>query len=307
MTTDRSGTNEADEAATSDSRLEPELDTDPFAVLGNETRLRIVDALYEETEATSPDAGVTYSELRDAANVDDKGNFNYHLGILSEQFVDKIDGDYRLAFAGFEVAKTIRVGAWTDHEPRGPVEVESASPLVDGAPLYASYRDSLLSVHAEDETPIFQMAVRPVGAATREMDELVETMAGLLENAVSQTRRGICPYCHCRPEQSASVVESGRWRYCFEAVCPECGPLFRVPVGAAIVRHPAVVSWYWNRGVDVRSERLWRLSVFGDDAVSDHETEPFGLRVTLGDDDDSLAVVLDETASVVSVSTPTDE
>jgi hypothetical protein len=271
-------------------------DADPFSVLGNETRLRIVDALYEQTVAADSRDGCSYSRLKGAAGVRDNGNFNYHLDVLRDRFVEKADEGYRLSFAGFEIAKSLRAGAWQGHEPREPVEIEASSPLVDGRPLYASYEESLVRVHAADEEPVFQIAVRPSGAAYRDLHDLADVMSAQLVTAVERAQRGVCPYCHAPPERSVERSPGEEPRHRFVADCPECGPLFEVPVGAAVARHPAVVSFYWARGVDVRKRRLWNLDVYGGHAVEKHGERT---RLRIDRDRAALTLVLDEDGQVV--------
>jgi len=295
-------------------------DSNPFAALGNEIRLRIIKALYDRTESLAPDTGLSYTTLRTAVGVDDKGKFNYHLDLLRDRFIRKTDAGYRLTFAGVEVAKTIQIGVWAEPPDRDTVEVDSASPLVDGDPLYASYTDGLVRVHERDGVPIFQIAVRPVGAETQTMSELVDVMATLLKEAITQAHSGICPYCQSKPGRSlVDTTEVGTkdrcnedepvtdattssWQHCFVATCPECGPLFRVPAGAGVVRHPAVVSWYWDRGVDLRDVKLWELELFGDDAVA--TASPSGsvaLRLQIDRDNATLELDLANDATVVGV------
>lgn len=274
----------------------PDVDADPFSTLGNETRLRIVDALYEQTVAADSRDGCSYSQLKEAAGVRDNGNFNYHLDVLRDRFVEKADEGYRLAFAGFEIAKSLRAGAWQGHEPREPVEIEASSPLVDGRPLYASYEGSLVRVHAADEEPVFQIAVRPTGAAYRDLHELADVMSAQLVTAIERAQRGVCPYCHAPPERSVERSPDDEPRHRFVADCPECGPLFEVPVGAAVARHPAVVSFYWEHGVDVRVRRLWNLDLYGDHAVEDHGER---LRLQIERHREALTLVLDGEGKVV--------
>jgi DNA-binding transcriptional ArsR family regulator len=272
-----------------------DVDAAPFSTLSNETRLRIVDTLYEETAAEEMADACSYSTLREAASVDDNGNFNYHLDRLRDRFVEKADDGYRLTFAGFEVAKSLRADAWRDHEVRGPVEVEQSSPVVDGRPLYVTYEDGLVHVHAADEEPVFRIAVRPAGAAVRGAEELVDVMAAMLRDAIESAHRGVCPYCHAPPDRSIESSDTGRWRWQFVADCPECGPLFELPVGAAVVRHPAVVSFYWERGIDVRDRRLWTLELWGDGAVSRVRGQ---YRIRIEREGTVLELVLDDDATV---------
>jgi DNA-binding transcriptional ArsR family regulator len=304
MMTDADGTDTADalreaNGADPSSGTNGETDADPFATLGNETRIRIVDALYEYTATTDLADGLAYSDLRERAGVEDKGNFNYHLDVLRDQFVEKREEEYQLTFAGFEIAKALRAGAWADHEPRGPVVIESESALVDGSPLCASYEGSLVSVHAPDADPIFSIAVRPAGAAHHRIDDLVDVMATLLEEAITKTQQGVCPYCQAPPERRVTQREGARWQYCLVATCSECGPLFEVPIGAAVVRHPAVIAFYWEHGMDARTRRVWDLAPFGDDAVRAYQDDPLRLRLAIELNDATLELVLDGSGQVV--------
>ena len=273
-----------------------DVDADPFSTLSNEARLRIVDTLYEQTAAEVVADGCSYSTLREAASINDNGNFNYHLDRLRDRFVEKVDDDYRLTFAGFEVAKSLRADAWQDHEARGPVEVEQSSPLVDGRALYATYEDGLVHVHAADEEPVFRIAVRPAGAAARDPQNLVDVMAGMLRDAIETAHRGVCPYCHAPPDRSIETTDTARWRWQFVADCPECGPLFEVPVGAAVARHPAVVSFYWEHGIDVRNRRVWTLELWDDATVS---TDRGQCRIHVEREGTALELVLDDDATVL--------
>lgn len=66
-----------------------------FDLLSAETRLRIVRALL----AADPQP-VRFSELRNRVGTRDTGQFNYHLGRLRGDLVEKSDGGYVLTSAG---------------------------------------------------------------------------------------------------------------------------------------------------------------------------------------------------------------
>lgn len=72
-------TGEADDAV-----LAPD---DAFAVLGNETRLGILRALWDAYNPQETDNSVPFSEFYDRVGFDDTGNFNYRLGKLTGDFV----------------------------------------------------------------------------------------------------------------------------------------------------------------------------------------------------------------------------
>mgnify|MGYP006281269909 FL=1 len=77
---------------------ELEAATDAFEVLADPTRLAILLALHERS------GPVSYTALREAASVEDKGRFNYHLRRL-DGLVRASDGEYRLTRRGAELVE----------------------------------------------------------------------------------------------------------------------------------------------------------------------------------------------------------
>ena len=77
-----------------------------FELLGEETRLRIIDALYTANRADSEEA-VRFSQLREAVGVQDTGQFNYHLNRLLGTFVIRTDDGYVLSSAGEAVGRLL--------------------------------------------------------------------------------------------------------------------------------------------------------------------------------------------------------
>lgn len=279
---------------------------DPFKALGNETRLEILRVLYQRMQETGSGPGgepLPYSDLREAVGVEDKGNFNYHLRQLDGQFVtDRGDEDgYRLTFAGFEIAKVIDVDAWRSHEPRGPAVLESAAETDDEDPLTATYEDSVVTV-ARGDDPLYAHAVRPTGAADREMDleSLLDVASTLWRHTIERILEGICPYCHAAVERSLEIdAEAQHWRYAFSATCTECGPLGGSHVGIAALSHPAVVSLFWDHGIDVTERRVWTLPFVDDDAATVVNEEPTQVRIDVECGGERLEVLVDESVRVL--------
>lgn len=298
-------------------RKRDERPVDPFKSLGNEIRLGILRALYEhrQTASTTGDQ-LPYSTLRERVGIEDKGNFNYHLRQLREQFVEESAEGYRLTSAGFEIAKVIDIDAWRSHEERGPVPVgdasvgsgtsdtgtthsdTDASDETPDASMTAVYEDSIVKINRE-ETSLFAHAVRPVGAADREMSDLLDVASTLWRHTIEQILEGICPYCHTAVERSLTIGSDGPWTYSFTAECPECGPLGGSHVGSVLLTHPAVVSFYWDHDIDPRNHRFWEFSFIGDEAVTVFDEEPLELRIDLELDGDTLAVRIDDDAYVI--------
>lgn len=65
-----------------------------FAALGNETRMAILQALWDSRDPLS------FSDLRDAIGIQDPGRFHYHLSHLTDHFVRKSGKGYVLRAAG---------------------------------------------------------------------------------------------------------------------------------------------------------------------------------------------------------------
>ncbi|MEF8801746.1 MAG: helix-turn-helix domain-containing protein, partial [Halolamina sp.] len=92
-------------ADTSETMLAPD---DAFAVLGNETRMEILQTLGEADEP------LPFSELRGRVGMRDSGQFNYHLGKLDGHFIKDTDGGYALGQKGSRVIEAVLSGAVTD-------------------------------------------------------------------------------------------------------------------------------------------------------------------------------------------------
>lgn len=65
---------------------------DAFELLGDETRLAILLALWEARDPVSGEGPLTSSDLYDRIDYDHAGNFSYHLEQLFGQFVRRPDG-----------------------------------------------------------------------------------------------------------------------------------------------------------------------------------------------------------------------
>jgi hypothetical protein len=77
------------------------------SLLADETRIRILRALYAvQSEETDCD-GLPFSTLRRRADVTDSGRFNYHLNQLSGKLVTKRDGRYVLTPTGQRLVRAL--------------------------------------------------------------------------------------------------------------------------------------------------------------------------------------------------------
>ncbi len=75
-----------------------------------------------------------------------------------------------------------------------------------------------------------------------------------------------------------------------------------LPVAGTVIRHPAVVSYFHERDVDVRDVPFFSFDFVQNDSLTEVVSEdPYRVRVTVDPDDDAPTLTLDEEMTVVSV------
>lgn len=306
--------------------------TDAFALLGNETRLAILLALWEAYDPHSTDNAVRFSELFDRVDYDDPGSFSYHLQQLEGQFVRQLGEDhgYELRVPGRRFVQTVIAGAGVQDATLEPTVIDQACPFCD-APTAIQYEDGLLvhvctdceGVSADAGVPGFLSAVPldPAGLTGRTPEQV---RAASRVAAWRQTQfmfDGLCPAC-------SSPVD-GRLEYCSDhapdGICPECGSKYTAlarfecqvcknhnvssPQALALF-HPAVVAFYDNHGVSTRfradeSESVRRVfDLMGGHEMALRSEDPLRVAVTVTHAGDQLRVTFDETVTVVDVDQP---
>lgn len=84
--------------------------------------------------------------------------------------------------------------------------------------------------------------------------------------------------------------------------CSQCRLEGQGPLIGELVYHPAVVSAFYDRGVDVTDMPYWELrhvlDTFEEEVL---ETAPLRVRVTVPLDDGDLELVVDDAGEVVEV------
>lgn len=186
-----------------------------------------------------------------------------------------------------------------------------------------SYRQGTLFLTCPDcegfvtaeEFPRGTLAVwelEPAGVTRRDPAEILVAGAITEKNQFRMMMAGICPDCSGSIDTTLRIcedhsAESG-------SVCPECGTRdsARVrftctvcknwnggPAQTAVIDHPAVISFYYDRGVDITYDvadvdgfgRAWELLW-----EQDHElvsADPVRIRVSVPCDGDELRLTLD--------------
>lgn len=279
--------------------IDPE---DAFATLADPTRVDIVRALWEaDAEA------VSFSALREVVGVEDSGQFNYHLGKLTDRFVRKGDDGYELTAAGIHVAGAILGGAYTMEGSIEPMTLEDLCPTCSGTWRFR-YEDEFATFECGDCTVYIRFSVPPGTFVDTERGALPDRTEAYLRTLLESLRNGICPHCHGPtdpavfyrepPEDEAPEVEG---LPLVEYTCQHCSGTVTTDVASPLLGHPAVVSFYHDRGVDVREPPIWRLAALQHERADVRSRDPFEAAVTFTVDGEDLTFVIDDEMTVLSV------
>ncbi|MFP8958481.1 ArsR family transcriptional regulator [Natrialbaceae archaeon A-CW3] len=311
---------------------------DAFAVLANETRFEIVQALWERYEPEDPanlvkfgdlydsDATVTFSELYEHVGYDDTGNFNYHLEQLTDHFVRRTETGYELTEAGFEVARSVVAGTVCERPRLDTAEIDERCPQCD-APVVVAYDNHHIRVscrrclglwqNAEgDDGVLFTFAFPPTGLTDRSAEEAFHAALVYNLTRIRSFILGVCPDCSGVVAQSLDICEAHEpadrggcprchRRHAIEVVqcCRQCKSVARGPLTIGILAHPQVTAFYHEQGVDHRFAS-WETFERGVTVTEDVlETNPLRIALTIPCGDDELRLRLDEELALLK-STP---
>jgi hypothetical protein len=295
-------------------RLSPD---EAFAALGNETRVHILQSLWEA------DGLLGYSELKERVGVRNSGRFNYHLDRLTDHFIKKADGGYELRMAGEQVVGALLSGSLTSDPTFGPVELNGTCPHC-GQSVQADYADETLTVWCTGEEghiptdsragALATVEFPPAGLTGRTPDEMAQAAIAWANSHLTPMYEGVCPRCAGPVSLSLQVCEDhdgGRGRVCeqcdaifavwAERICEVCRFEFLVPAWHHLLGHPTVAGFYYQRGVTTTP---WTWEMLTAEVVRPTEElteDPFRLQFTFDVDGDELVVTLDEELAITDV------
>lgn len=293
-----------------------------FAVLGDETRLQILQTLGEADEP------LAYSELFARVEYDDSSNFHYHLNQLLEHFIDQIDAGYVLEQAGRRVVEAILSGAVTDDPVLEPTTVDKAC-SVCSAPIKVAYHREQVKLHCPDCDGVVSesrlegdrfgafgnhgfIPLPPAGVHGRTAIEVLHAAERWVATDMRAAATGICPRCSATVEQSLVVCESHDGT---DDRCDACGLRFAanaritctnclfdesVFVPAYLAIHTELMAFMIEHGIDPGAPEGFDFPMA---AVTETilSRDPFEARYLFTADDDTLALTIDDDLSVIDV------
>ncbi|MFT4948381.1 MAG: hypothetical protein ACI9CA_000501 [Natronomonas sp.] len=290
--------------------IEPIETTDPedaFAALADETRVAVLRALW------AADGAMTFSELRAAVGMADPGQFNYHLDKLTGCFVTETGDGYTLTLAGRWINGAVDGGAYTMTGSFEPLDMPEPCPSC-GGDRRLRYEDETVTVECNSCALHASAGVPPGVFAGYDRAEVPAVADRYFRTICSQLANGFCWYCEGRLDLSvvpgaaladdpANLEEYPDWYDEFPMAsyrCRRCGAEPTADLGTALADHPTVVSFYSDRGVDIRDISPWELAAWHPDRARVRERNPLRAAVTHTANGDTLTLVVDADCAVVT-------
>jgi len=301
-----------------------------FELLGNETRLAILVALWEAYDPFAGDDAVRFSELRERVGTGDSGQFNYHLDRLDGHFVEATDGGYRLREAGLTFVRSVIAGAGIE-EPsfeRAEVDMEcglcggTVEVLYDGEWVYnvCTECEGLWTDAEAPEGHLSKFKLDPAGFTDRSAGEVyAAAWVRAFQNIYSMVE-GVCPSCsgpvegwlercETHDESSEGICDDCGRRAALIARlrCPVCKDWAQSTLGGVTKYHPALVAFHYDHGLGLQYgfndlASINRRLETGETDAEVRSENPLRVRVTVEIDGETAWVELDEELTVVDAS-----
>ncbi len=273
-----------------------------FGLVAHETRVRILEVLNEATES------LTFTELRRRVDVRDSGQFNYHLGKLDGRYVREADGKYGLTTAGARVVGAVLSGGLTKGLDVDPIPLDASCPRCR-TDLAVRFDDDRVSVTCGDcSYNVLNLDVPPgvlEGWPRTEIPGVVDRW--LHRFSVSLDHR-LCPNCDGRldvevlpagGEGTPDWVEEHDYGAAVTYDCRRCTGRWQTGLVTAFRNDPAVVSFHYDHGRDLRSSPMWERDWLVESSPTVTSREPLRFDVPIPLDDETLVLVVDGALNVL--------
>ena len=274
-----------------------------FELFGNNTRRKILQALWEQFEfnkyMTESRDGTPFSELREQVGVTDSGNFNYHLGKLTGNLVEKREDGYVLTPLGYNLLRSIDDLTAFSYETEPEQQINTPCPFC-GGDLFVTYSRELLTVRCRDCEALSSgrfttIGIRATAGRDLSVDGLLRRAALELFSKLRKSRHGICWDCSDKLTRELVLCESHepggggtcpdcehRYATRVRVECQYCsagglGPLFEYAL-----THPATIAFYDRHDAGPTQVGPWeyRVTAFegATETIVDHDPVTVAFR-----------------------------
>lgn len=295
-----------------------------FAIIGNETRMEVLNELGQADEP------VAFSELRERVGVSDSGQFNYHLDKLVGKFVDKTEEGYQLRQSGRRVVMAIQSGAVTHAPKLEATEIEAGCSLCE-AQIEVTYHEEFVRLyctecggHYGDDPRNFgamepvksgylgSLPIPPAAVADREAEELYLASATWGHAYQLVMSSGVCPECGSKVDHSISVCEDheANGSLCsncnshhptrIHLECTHCISEWNGRFDNGLLSTTELQRFLLNHDLNLvaPNTNIWSVVDYEEEVLSE---EPFRARYTWTIGQDALTLTVDDNLSIVGV------
>lgn len=210
----------------------PILGENLLKLLGNDTRMQILQALWAEFDferyVIREQIALSFSELLARVDTDDSGNLNYHLGKLIGPFIENEDEGYVLTPLGYNLMRSITTYASFNYRTFEPTELDDSCPFCGGV-LLAKYERELVHTYCRDceglaGGNITSVNLPSIDVNQRDISAILDAASIQLQTRVRSLSYGLCGRCHGQVEASIAVCE--QHTHNSKGICEDCGLRF---------------------------------------------------------------------------------
>jgi len=268
-----------------------------FSVVANETRLAILEALWQ-----APERPVSFSDLRREVDMRDSAQFNYHLQQLTDHFVVQTDAGYDFRQAGKNVVQAVLAGSFTQRPHVDPIDLDEECTAC-GATLRASYRDETLGVGCPDCGKSHgRYPFPPGGLNDRTDEEVMEAFNQRVRHLHCLAADGVCHECNGKMDTTIThdAEDLLELEVRVDHRCQQCHHQLYSAVGLSLLDESEVVTFHRDHGVDLCTKPYWALGwCVSDEYTTVLSEDPWKIQVTIPLDDERLRVTLDGDLTVL--------
>ncbi|MFB6111636.1 MAG: hypothetical protein ABEJ35_03775 [Halobacteriaceae archaeon] len=265
--------------------------TDTISLVADETRAAILREL--EAHLADTHERPSFTTLRKRVGMADSGQFNYHLGQLEGHLIEEHDDGYDLTPFGIRLAGSLFSGV-LEGGRWGPVDYPM--PCRDcGAPQTVEYVDGVLRIACEagHEDSHF---LPPGALSARTVVAAADVAWRRTVQGLALAVDGICPVCLARTSGGLEKTADG---VLFRANCEHCPVTLRARPVDVVARHPSVVGFLWEQGIDVRQRGPGDLDWWHEAETTVVDDDPLRVSIAITADEETLRVTLGTDGTVL--------
>lgn len=283
-----------------------------FALLSDDNRVAILRTLWQRREPMS------FSSLYEAVDIDDSGQFNYHLDKLVGQFVSKGEEGYTLTEAGRQINGAIDAGSYTAGSSMEPITLDPPCPLCGGERTL-KYENERVTVECDSCDVTAAFGVPPAVLAGRDREAIPRLAGQYLRTGFYRLENGFCTYCNGPVERTVEPLDGDPpWDDTENELsetevpvvqyeCQQCGVKPTSGLSFSLLLHPAVISFYADHDIDIREQSVWTVAAFDPERELISSQDPFRASATFRIGDDELTIVVDDSLETISTERTDDQ